>query len=225
MKLLLIILSSCLLLGFSSCIEIIDDLSLNADGSGTLKYTVNLSSSKVKINSLLALDSLDGQKIPSIADIRSKVRRVVESLKERPGISNVQLDENYTDFIFKLQCDFNSLETLQTAMSAVIRREVRKQDIPELDKIWLSFVDDKLVRSIPQITVKKASEINQEDRALLRTGTYTSITRFFKEVDHFENPEAKLSKNKRAVMIRKDPLSLTQNPNLLDNTIYLVKTD
>lgn len=39
-----------ILFGASSCVEIIDDLTLNEDGSGTFKYTVNLSSSKVKLN-------------------------------------------------------------------------------------------------------------------------------------------------------------------------------
>ena len=34
----------------TSCVEIIDDLTLNLDGSGKLRYNLNLSSSKVKIN-------------------------------------------------------------------------------------------------------------------------------------------------------------------------------
>ena len=54
------------LFGLSSCIEIIDDLSLKSDGSGTFKYSVNLSSSKIKVNSILALDSIDGKKVPSM---------------------------------------------------------------------------------------------------------------------------------------------------------------
>ena len=54
----------------SACIEILDDIKFNADGSGTFKYTINLSSSKVKINSILALDSLDGKKVPSKNEIQ-----------------------------------------------------------------------------------------------------------------------------------------------------------
>ena len=33
----------------ASCIEISDDLTLNNDGSGTLRYKINLSASKVKV--------------------------------------------------------------------------------------------------------------------------------------------------------------------------------
>ena len=49
-----------------------DELTIHDDGSGTLKYAINLSSSRVKVNSILALDSLDGKKVPSIEDIKTK---------------------------------------------------------------------------------------------------------------------------------------------------------
>lgn len=50
-----------------------DELTIHDDGSGTLKYVINLSSSRVKVNSILALDSLDGKKVPSIEEIKTKV--------------------------------------------------------------------------------------------------------------------------------------------------------
>ena len=50
-----------------------DELTIHDDGSGTLKYAINLSSSRVKVNSILALDSLDGKKVPSIEEIKTKV--------------------------------------------------------------------------------------------------------------------------------------------------------
>ena len=43
---------------FNSCIEIIDDLTIRNDGSGKLKYTINLSASKLKLNSILALETI-----------------------------------------------------------------------------------------------------------------------------------------------------------------------
>jgi hypothetical protein len=78
-----------LVFGLTSCIEIIDDVTIHNDGSGTYKYTVNLSASKVKINSILALDSLDGKKVPSKEDIENDFLDVIESLKKKSGITNV----------------------------------------------------------------------------------------------------------------------------------------
>lgn len=208
----------------TGCIEIIDDLTLNNDGSGTFRYTVNLSSSKVKVNSILALDSLDGKKVPSIAEISDRADKIVDLLKARNGISNVSFSADYDNFIFKLSCDFASLESLQKAIREVVRSESGNKDIPELDHQWLKFDNTTLVRSIPQVTAQKAKDIKQEDRELLKTGSYTSITRFESEVERCENPGCSVSKNKKAVMVRTDPYSLSQNPNLLDNTIYLVKS-
>ena len=74
------------LLSLTSCIEIFDDLTIHNDGSGTFKYNVNLSSSKLKINSILALDSLNGVKVPSIEEIKSEIARVKSKFEIKPGI-------------------------------------------------------------------------------------------------------------------------------------------
>lgn len=213
------------LLSLVSCIEIIDDLSISEDGSGTFKYNVNLSSSKVKINSLLALDSLDGKKVPSINEIRLKINRVIDSLELKEGISNVAFESDYNNYLFKLSCDFSSLDMLQNAIKDVIRGEIKGKTFPELDYEWLHFENDTLSRSVPQITVKKASDLKSEEITLLKNGKYTSITRFEKEVADYQNINALLSKSKKAIMLKTDTYSLLLHPNLLDNSIYLVKSE
>ncbi len=210
-----------MLFALSSCVEIIDDLSLNADGSGTFKYTVNLSSSKVKINSILALDTLDGRKVPSLEDIKSDIDRLITAFRKKDGISEVTLDANYEDYMFKISCDFNSLFSLQNAIKDVIREETKYKDSPELDHDWLSLKEDVLERSVPQITIEKAKEIKQSDKNLLKEGSYTSITRFNKVIDDFKNQNAMVSKNGMAIMLKTDPYSLIEDHHLLDNTIYL----
>ena len=207
--------------GLASCIEIIDDISLNNDGSGTLKYTVNLSSSKVKINSILALDSLDGKKVPSIQEIEERIASFKKKLSAKTGISNVIIESNFTDYIFKLQCDFTSLTTLQNALKDVIEEESKEKNIPELEHNWLSWDGTKMTRSIPEITVKKTKDLKTEDIELMKQGNYTSITRFERPVEKFDNTAAVLSKNKMAVMIKTNPYALTQNSNILENIIYL----
>ena len=210
-----------ILLSFNSCIEIIDDISIKNDGSGTLKYTINLSSSKIKINSILALDSLEGRKVPTISEIQEKIISFKNKLEGKPGMSNVTLDYNFTDYIFKLQCDFTNVTALQTALKEVIQEESKEKNIPELEQTWLNWDGSKMVRSIPEITVKKTKDFKQEDIELMKQGNYTSISRFERTVDKFDNATATLSKNKMAVMIRTNPYALTQNSKILENTIYL----
>lgn len=224
MKYLFSFLTLGLLFSCTSCIEIIDDLSINEDGSGTFKYTVNISSSKVKLNSYLALDSLDGKKVPSLDEIKSYVDDVVSSLKTQEGISNLTIESNYTDFIFKLKLDFNSVENLQAAIKAVAQENSKKRYLEELNHNWLEYKDGSLARSIPKMNIERSKHLSAEETKLLKEGTYTSITRFDQEVDRFKNTNAILSKNKKNVMVRTDTYSLSQKTQLLDNTIYLKKS-
>jgi hypothetical protein len=214
-------LSALILFSLTSCIEIIDDVTVKNDGSGTMKYTINLSASKVKINSILALDSLDGKKVPSKDEIDTKIASFIGKMKVITVISNVLMESNLTDFIFKFQCDFTSVTALQSALKDVIEEEIDDKNIKELDHKWMSWDGQKLIRSIPDVTIEKTKELKPEDIELLKTGNYTSITRFERAVDRFDNANAELSQNKLAVMIKTNPYLLSQNYSLLENTIYL----
>lgn len=209
------------LFSLTSCVEIIDDISFKLDGSGTFKYTLNLSSSKVKINSILALDSLDGKKVPSIEEIKEKIAFYVDKLEEKEGVSNVKVESNYTDFMFKFSCDFKNVEQLQSAIKEIVEEELKGKDARDLSHIWLSWEPNKLTRSIPSLTTETTSKLKSEDAENLKKGSYVSITRFDRIVEKVENPKAVVSANKLAVMVKTNPFSLSQNTSLLDNVIYL----
>jgi hypothetical protein len=211
-----------LIFSLSSCIEILDDLTIHTDGSGSLRYNINLSSNKIKVNSILALDSLDGQKVPKIEDIKEKVQQFIKTLDAQNGISNVKIEENYTDFILKFSCDFTNVLLLQEGIKATISSMTKEKNISELNHNWITWDGTKLSRSIPAITLNKVKELNQSDLEQLKQGTYTSISRFDKAVEKIGNPAASLSKNKLAVMIKTDTYSLKENSSILENVIYLI---
>jgi len=211
-----------LCLSLTSCIEILDDITIHNDGTGTFKYNINLSASKIKINSILALDSLDGKKVPSIEDIRSEITKFKTSFEKKEGISNVQIEMDFDNYLFKLQCDFESLMVLQDAVMKTVKDQVKDgSELLKTEIDWMTWSQDKLVRSIPEINVKKTRDMKPEEIDLLNKGSYISITRFDKPVKEFTNTNAILSKNKQAVMLKANAYSLSQNPRLLENTIYL----
>ncbi len=211
-----------LLIGLlSACIEISDDLTLNNDGSGTLRYKINLSASKVKVNSILALDSLDGRPVPSKAQISAKINEFVRILDAQVGISNVLVEENYTDFIFKFSCDFSSIRNLQDGIKLSIAQISNDKITTVADQFWLSWDGNTLVRSIPSYITQQIKNYKLEDEELLKEGMYTSIARFERPVASFENKLGTLSKNQMAVMVRTNTFELKENQHLLDNTIVL----
>ena len=91
------------MLMLTSCVEIIEDLKINLDGTGTFKYTINLSSSKIKVASILALDSLYGEKVLKEPEIKEKIQLFKKTLQSQEGISNVLITEDYDNYIFKFQ--------------------------------------------------------------------------------------------------------------------------
>ena len=222
MKKILLLLT--LFVSLVSCIEISDDLTIHNDGSGTLRYKINLSASKVKVNSILALDSLDGKKVPSIQEISGKVGEFAKILDAQTDISNVLIEENYTDFILKFSCDFTSIMALQAGLANAIEAVSKEKLGPEADEIWITWDGNKLKRSIPAFARAKVKAFKSNDLELLKEGTYTSITRFDRPIEKFDNTLGTLSKSKTAVMVKTSAFSIKENQDLLENTIYLIST-
>jgi hypothetical protein len=207
-----------LLLLLTSCIEIIEDIKLNKDGSGTFKYTINLSSSKVKVSSILALDSLNGYKVPKINDIKSKVQMLKKTLKEQKGISNIIITEDYTNYIIKLQCDFTNIELLETALKESFKKFDESKNY---DYDWISFTNKKLQRSTPIFGLGDIQKYGSKDIENLKKGYYTSITRFDSQIDTFENINSVRSKSNTALMLRVTPNLLIEDQTILNNKIFL----
>ncbi|MFM7007261.1 MAG: hypothetical protein ACKOWX_08405 [Flavobacteriales bacterium] len=205
----------------SSCIEISDDLTLNNDGSGTLRYKINLSASKIKVNSILALDSLDGKPVPSKAEISAKINEFVRILDAQVGISNVLIEENYTDYIFKFSCDFTSIRNLQDGIKLSLAQISNDKLSTSSEQFWLSWDGSTLVRSIPAYVTQQIKNYKLEEEEKLKEGVYTSIARFERPVASYENKLSTLSKNQMAVMVRTNTFDLKNNQHLLDNTIVL----
>ena len=208
----------------SSCIEIIDDIKFNIDGSGTFKYTINLSSSQVKLNSILALDSLDGKRVPSLLEIHEKIEEFTSVLSIQEGISNVSVDTNYSHFIFKIECDFTNILALQQGIQKSLKSTVNQLEEEELSYNWISWNGQILVRKIPDIEKMNIPSLKTDDSDLLKNGNYTSITRFENRVNKFDNLTAILSKNEKAVMIRKSVFDVLNDRHIMDNIIYVDST-
>ncbi|MBI2258418.1 MAG: hypothetical protein HYU67_05915 [Flavobacteriia bacterium] len=215
------LLSIPILLFLHSCIEISDDLTIHNDGTGTFKYVVNLSSSKVKINSILALDSLDGKKVPKISEIKQMIDEYKTKLENKEGIHRVKVESDFSNFILRFQCDFDDVQSLQKAIKEIVIEKDKQQEIKEINHTWLDWEENKLIRSVPTLTQQTTKRLKSEDLTRLKEGTYISVTRFDKPIEKCDNNSAKISPNKTACMIKTNTYSLVNNLSILENTIYL----
>lgn len=207
---------------FSSCIEIIDDITIHNDGTGTFKYSINLSSSKIKVKSILVLDSLEGKKVPSIEEISVKINDFEKYLEEQPGISDVKTEFNSAEFIVKLSCNFSSVSALQSGIKSSLFQLKKEKPTDEYNGTWISFDGKSLNRMVPPAIAQKALEYKNSDIDLLKTGTYVSISRFDRSVDRNSNSNVKINPSKTATMIRVNTYDLRLNNKLIENTTFLI---
>ena len=216
MKILIFIISLLLL---TSCVELIDDITIHSDGSCTFKYSINLSSSKSKVTSILALDSINGKKVPKTSEIKQKILDFKTQLSKQPGIKNVSVEYNFQDYIFKMSCDFDNVENLQTAIESTIEKITERKITNNID--WLNWSESKLERNIPDVTSDRFQNSSWVESELLKTGTYTSISRFDKPIESFSNLLSKVSISKTAIMIQVNTEEMFNNPMILKNKILL----
>jgi len=111
---------------FTSCFEILEEITLNSDGSGNMLVTFNLSKSKSKIASIMLLDSVNGYKVPSKEDIGSALKEAKNHLKTIDGISNIKTTTDYDNYIFTISCNFSSTDNIDSVFKDLIRKHNKK---------------------------------------------------------------------------------------------------
>lgn len=207
---------------FCSCLEIIEEVNLKKDGSGTLAYTINLSQSKTKINSVMLLDSINGIKIPTEDDVRSKINEVLDLVVKTKGISNATKTLDFENYIFNFSCDFENTMALNKA-SELIKNAYNIHD--PLQNTDDHFSYDSLNKTFRRKGDYKSETdldtIKEDDLALMNEAEFTAIYRFEGEIKTVSNKDARISPNKKATMLKYPLMDLVSQKKQLENTIIL----
>lgn len=213
-KLLVFLLLSLML---TSCFEFVEEVTFNKDGSGSAVLTINLSKSKTKLASIMLLDSVNGYKVPSKSLITKKVKEVVTKIKNLKGVHNVKNSLNLTDFIVTVSCDFDNVEVL----NSVIANFNRKKDAKKTRHFLFDKNKKAFTRSHHFDFSKEVRKMKMKDREIFETASYTSIYRFKSPIKKFQNKQARLSKTKKAIMLKVPVQEVIINKKTIKNYIEL----
>ncbi len=184
---------------FSGCLEVIEEIELNQDGSGTANYTINLSQSKVKLGSIMQLDSINGKKIPTINDIENELNLLAHELENHEGIKNTDIQMDHEEFIYTISVDFNNINQLSSAINELSYWQ--KSHIKPTQSIY-SYKSSSLTRKFEPINDRSTDIQVEKYKSELQSGSYICIVRSSNEVKSVSNSIVKTSQNKRAVMLR-----------------------
>ena len=205
---------------FSSCFELVEEVTLNNDGSGEFEFTANLSQSKTKLKSIMLMDKINGHKVPSQADVTKEIVAICTLAKKTKGISKVSRSIDFENFIFSFKCQFDSVEALNSVVKNF--RLSKKVTNKNHDK---QFTYDKkkkiLYRNFDAALKQEYTRLNAEDKKVSKGATYVSVYRFHKEVKATSNSKTKTSPNNKATMLKVNVLDVINKKSSLKNTIKL----
>ena len=210
----------------SSCFEILEEITLNKDGSGTIMVTLNMSKSKTKLASIMLLDSVNGYKIPSEDDIDQSLKDILYHLEKTAGISNIKQTKDYSNYVFTISCDFKDIESVNAIFKELIK-EQNKINYTNFTTTNYSYNKEvnifKRHFKYDDAIKKSFSNLSQDDRKIFDDASYTCIYRFADKVKKVSNTKAKVSPNKTAVLLKIDALSIIMGEENVENKIELTK--
>ncbi len=211
----------CLLMfSFSSCFEVLEQITLKNDGSGTLNIKLNLSQSKTKMKSIMLMEKVNGHRVPKKEEIKKEFKDLVSTANAINGISNAAHTYDFTDYIFSFSCDFTDLDKLNSLIYAVRKKKSKK---PVTRDKYVDYEIDakKMKRNFTFAWTKDYLKLSAEDKKVFDEATFTGVYKFARKVNSNSNSNAKISANKQAVMLRLNVIDVINKKKTIKNTIQL----
>lgn len=187
---------------FSSCFEIVEEISLNENGSGKFNFVLNMSQSKAEINSLRELDSVGSFRVPSRERVEARFNQGLNILRKSNGISNVKLSQNYEEYIFELSFDFKNDSSFNAAITNCVNQMSGKKYDP-LSEIFWNGMEYRRDSDLQEAGLFRNLGL-KADRAL-KTSNYTQIVRLSKTGKSVGPSPLRASKSRKAFM-KKTPM-------------------
>ncbi|WP_420552265.1 hypothetical protein [Tenacibaculum aiptasiae] len=216
----LFVVTTMILFLFTSCFEFVEEISFNKDGSGSVTFTLNLSKNKTKLASIMLLDSINGYKVPSKSAIRKKVAEVVQKIKKTKGVHNVNSTLDLDEFILAISCSFDNVEAINNVLVAFSSKK-QAQAIKKQQHFTYNKKSKTFVRSHHFDIGREFQKTKIKDRKVFETATYTGVYRFDDLVQSSTNKQSKISKSKKAVMLRVKAQDIITNKYTIKNKIQL----
>ena len=205
----------------ASCFEIIEDVTVRKNGSGTYKFIVNLSQSKNQIDKIRTQDSILHFKVPTAAMADAKINDVKAKLKSIEGISNVTITQDHTNYIYHLSCDFKNVASLNNAILNIWKTYDKKA--PATLSLY-SYENGVFKRNTNVSELEHVTQLaGSQERELLQKANYTIICRFDTTISVSNTMNYSLSASKKATLYKKDVWSTLADKGISNNIITIVQ--
>lgn len=210
----------CIFLSLTSCFDIIDKISLKADGSGEYAVIVNASKSKTRLQSISKMETINGKKVPKKSEIESKVNQASSIFKSVSGISNVKTSLDFDNFIIKLSCNFKKIENINSGLEQLKAKNIIGKTVPT--QLYKQNVAEKtFIRNKIGSYKNEYDKLSKADKEIFSDATYTSILQFENVIKSQTNNSYTVSPNRKAIKLNGNILDFILQKKQIQNTILL----
>lgn len=199
----------CLLL--TSCFEITERIKHHDGQSGEYTLMVDFSKSWFKTKSAMWMEEVDGVKIPNEQEITKKLEDFKVKALKIDGITNVTTKTDFDQYVFIIKLNYANLKALNAVVNTINNQSNQvhfSSNAKSFERIASYPVPEKVVKD-----PKK-----KED---LEAASITAIYTFDKDVKAVENPNSRISPNKKTVFLKQSMYSVLKKSALMNNTIQL----
>ncbi|WP_379966717.1 hypothetical protein [Epilithonimonas sp. UC225_85] len=210
----------CIFISLTSCFDIIDKISLKADGSGEYAVILNASKSKTRLQSISKMETVNGKKVPTKQEIENKLNHASDIFKNVPGISNVKTSLDFDNFIIKLSCNFKKIENINAGLEQLKAKNIIGKSFPT--QMYKNNTAQKtFVRNKIGSYKNDYDKLSKADKEVFSNATYTSILQFENLIKSQTNSSYAMSPNKKSLKLDGNILDFILQKKQIQNTISL----
>jgi hypothetical protein len=211
-----------ILILFSGCFEIIEQVFLKNDGSGNFQLVLNMSKSKTRLNSISKMKTVNGHDVPSKEEIKNKIAGIEKTVAKTPGISNVKTTIDFENYIAGISCNFTKVTQVNDVVKNIYFQENPKGKPTE--KVYDYNAAGNIFTRLNLYSFKEDyKKLSNADKEVFATANYTSIFKFEGTVTAASNAATKISPSKKAVMLKLNALDIITEKRSIENKITLTK--
>ncbi|MBZ4189250.1 hypothetical protein [Niabella beijingensis] len=207
--------------GFSSCYELIEEVAVQRNGSGSVRIILNCSESKTKIAAAMLVGRFNDFKIPDKSEIRQNISKVQSGLSSIPGISDVTFTTDYNAYVAVLKFSFSDVGRINEAvktLAAIYKISATPLPVYSYDRTSGVFEKKYTGAEAAQAAYR---QLKQTGKDLIDGGHCISVCRFAGPVKSWSNTRARLLNSKSGVVQRFTAKELVSGNITLSNKIQL----
>jgi hypothetical protein len=211
-----------ILIAFTSCFDVTEEVKMNSDGSGELRLNIDLSQSKGNLVGYMNAGEINGVEIPSEAKIKSEIKKLKKALSKMKGISKVKAKSDFDEFVFEVTANFENMKALNKAINASVKA-FNQTPFPLPRFKHFAFKENKFSRLFnyadERFTQAEFDGMMSVVRYLMESAKVVSIYRFEEPVKNVSNLTAKVSPSKKSVMLEGNIAEFVTGKKTLENHI------